>query len=177
MLVNMKNVKFLLLLLFILFCLSVAAIQGRYAPFFPNFYSQYVVRGVILEKELFYHSSFVDLYSLKIKTLNDFDLGIKDTIILFPDTVGMNNEDPIRETGSFYKEGDESYVNFYENKYGQLCYSRFLPVKNNKVSGNLTNMQDFLLRRFRISPKGMSIERFERRIKKKIERRHMYDEI
>lgn len=169
----MKTTRFLLFLLFNLYCFSVAAFQGRPAPFFPNFdfHSQYVVRGVILEKELYYHSSFVDLYSLKIRTLNDFDLGVKDTITLFPDTVGINNEDPTIETGSFYKEGDESYIIFYENIYGQLCYGLFLRVKNNKVSGNLTNMQEFLLRRFRISPKGMSIERFERRIKKKLERR------
>jgi hypothetical protein len=101
--------------------------------------------------------------------LNDFDQGVRDTIVLLPDTTGINNNDLIMETGWYLKEGEEYYIDFKTNKHGQLCYERFFEVSDGKVMGNLTNWQEFLLRMFRISPRGMSIVRFEKKIKKKID--------
>ena len=104
--------------------------------------------------------------------MNDFDLGVRDTIALLPDTVGMNNNDPIMETGWYLKEGKEYFVDFKTNKYGQLCYERFFEVRDGKVIGNLTNWNEFLIRRFRISPRGMSVNRFEKKLKKKLKKKH-----
>jgi len=149
--------------------LPIAAFSGRYGPYFPHFNSQYVIRGVILKNELFYQSQYVVLYSPQIAVLNDFDQGVRDTIVLLPDTTGINNNDPIMETGWYLKEGEEYYIDFKTNKHGQLCYERFFEVSDGKVMGNLTNWQEFLLRMFRISARGMSIVRFEKKIKKKID--------
>ena len=38
--------------------------------------------------------------------------------------------------------------------------------------GNLTNWQEFLLKRFRISPRGMRLERFEKKVKIKLDKRN-----
>ena len=165
-----------ILILFFLF-LPVSATQFRDAPFFPNFNSEFVVRGVIVENVLFYHSSYVDLFSQRIKILDDFDLGIKDTIVLLPDTTGMTINTFFLETGWYLKEGEEYYVDFRINRYGQMCYRRFLVVNNGRVEGNFTNWQEFLIRRFRISPRGMSVERFERKLKKKFEKRDRWKTI
>lgn len=112
----------------------------------------------------------MDLYSPKLRIIDDYDLGIEDTIVLLPDTTGMNNNDPILETGWYLKKGDEYIVDFRINRYGQKCYTRFLEITDGKVIGNLTNWQEFLIKRFRISPRGMRIERFEKKLKKKIDR-------
>ena len=165
----MKTIRHLFFVLFLIYCLPIAAFSGRYGPYFPHFNSQYVIRGVILKNELFYQSSYVVLYSPQISVLNDFDQGVRDTIVLLPDTTGINNNDPIMETGWYLKEGEEYYIDFKTNKHGQLCYERFFEVSDGKVMGNLTNWQEFLLRMFRISPRGMSIVRFEKKIKKKID--------
>jgi len=164
----MKTIRSWFFILFLLSCLTISAFSGRRGPYFPYFGSQYVARGVILDNELFYHSSYVDLYSPKIKIIDDFDLGIEDTIVFLPDTTGMNNNDPILETGWFLKEGEEYIVDFRINGYGQICYTGFLVVNNGKVMGNLTNWQEFLIRRLRISPRGMRVERFEKKLKKKL---------
>ena len=58
-----------------------------------------------------------------------------------------------------------------------MCYSIFLIVNNGRVEGNFTNWQEFLIRRFRISPRGMSVERFERKLKKKFEKRDRWKTI
>ena len=166
----MKTIRYWFFILFLLPCLTISAFSGPRGPFFPYFdsHSQYVVRGIILDNELFYHSSYVDLYSPKIKIIDDFGLGIEDTIVLLPDTTGMNNNDPILETGWYLKEGEEYIVVFMINGYEQKCFIRIQAVSNGKVMGNLTNWQDFLLKRFRISPRGMSVERFEKKVKKKL---------
>jgi hypothetical protein len=166
----MKNFRLFILTLLLLFLLPVSATQFRDVPYFPNFKSEYVVRGVIVENVLFYHSPYVDLYSPKIKIIDDFDLGIKNTIILLPDTTGMNSNSWFFETGRFLKEGEEYFVDYRINRYGQKCYTRFLEITDGKVIGNLTNWQEFLIKRFRISPRGMRIERFEKKLKKKIDR-------
>lgn len=171
-----RRLSFLFLSFF--FCLPIAAFSGRYGPYFPHFNSQYVVRGVILKNDIYYQSSYVDLYSPTIKVLDDFKLGIDDTIKLFPDTTGMNNNDPIIETGWYLKEGEEYYVDFKINKYGQLCYKRFFDVRDGWVLGNFTKWQEFTIRRFRFfnafrsRPIGISEERFERKLKKKLEKRN-----
>ena len=165
---NMKTIRYCFFILFLLPCLTISAFSGRRGPYFPYFGSQYVFRGVILDNELFYHSSYVDLYSPKIKIIDDFGLGIEDTIVLLPDTTNINNNDPILETGWYLTEGGEYIVDFRINGYGQKCYTRFLAVSNGKVMGNLTNWQEFLLRRLKISPRGMSVERFEKKVKKKL---------
>ncbi len=165
----MKTIK-ICFFLFFWHCLPIYAFSGRRAPYFPYFGTQYVIRGVILDNELFYHSSYVDLYSPKLRIIDDYDLGIEDTIVLLPDTTGMNNNDPILETGWYLKKGDEYIVDFRINRYGQKCYTRFLEITDGKVIGNLTNWQEFLIKRFRISPRGMRIERFEKKLKKKIDR-------
>ncbi len=169
----MGNFRFCFFMVFLLSCLTISAFSGRRGPYFPYFDSQYVARGVIIDNELFYHSSYVNLYSPKIKIIEDFDLGIEDTIVLLPDTTGMNYNDPILETGWYLKEGEEYIVDFKINGYGQQCYIEFLDISNDKVLGNLTNWQEFLLRRFRISPRGMSVERFEKKIKKKLYKKRM----
>ena len=168
----MKKKSILILTLLSMLFLPVSAMQFRDAPFFPNFNSEYVVRGVIVENVLFYHSSYVDLYSPEIKVLDDFDLGLNDTIVLLPDTTEMNNNSWFFETGWYLKEGEEYYIDFKTNKHGQLCYERFFEVSDGKVMGNLTNWQEFLIRRFRISPRGMSVERFEKKVKKKLDKRN-----
>lgn len=168
----MKNIRRLFFVLFLIYCLPTAAFSGRYGPYFPHFNSQYVIRGVILKNELFYHSSYVDLYSPEIKVLDDFDLGLNDTIVLLPDTTEMNNNSWFFETGWYLKEGEEYYIDFKTNKHGQLCYERFFEVSDGKVMGNLTNWQEFLIRRFRISPRGMSVERFEKKVKIKLDKRN-----
>lgn len=164
----MKTIRRFFFVLSLIFCLPIAAFSGRYGPYFPHFHAQYVIKGVILKNELFYQSSYDVLYSPQIVVLNDFDLGVRDTIVLLPDTTGMNNNDPIMETGWYLKEGEEYYVDFKTNKYGQLCYKRFFEVRDGKVLGNFTNWQEFLIRRFIISPRGMSVERFEKKLKKKL---------
>lgn len=174
----MKNNKRFSFFIAFFFCLPIAAFSGRYGPYFPHFHSQYVVRGVILKNDIYYHSSFVDLYSPTIKVLNDFNLGIDDTIKLFCDTTGINYNDPILETGWYLKEGEEYYIDFKTNKYGQLCYQRFFDVSDGRVLGNFTNRQEFRIRRFRFlnafrsRPIGMSEKRFERKLKKKFEERN-----
>ena len=85
-------------------------------------------------------SSYEDLYSPKIKIIDDFGLGIEDTIVLLPDTTGMNNNDPILETGWYLKEGEEYIVDFRINRYGQLCYRSFFVVTKGKVIGNLLSI-------------------------------------
>lgn len=167
----MKTIRHFFFVLSFFFCLPIAAFSGRYGPYFPHFHAQYVIKGVILKNELFYQSSYDVLYSPQIIVLNDFDLGVRDTIVLLPDTTGMNNNDPIMETGWYLKEGEEYYVDFKTNKYGQLCYKRFFEVCDGWVLGNFTNWQEFLLRRFRISSRGMRIERFEKKVKIKLEKR------
>ena len=173
----MKTIRCIFFVLLLISCLPIAAFSGRYGPYFPHFNSQYVVRGVILKNDIYYQSSYIDLYSPTIKVLDDFKLGIDDTIKLFPDTTGMNNNDPILETGWYLKEGEEYYIDFKTNKYGHLCYQRFFDVRDGRVLGNFTNWQEFRIRRFRflnafrIRPIGMSVERFERKLKKKIDKR------
>lgn len=169
----MKTIRYLFFVLCLCKCLPIVAFSGRYGPFFPHFHSQYVIRGVILKNKLLYQSSYVVLYSPQIAVLNDFDLGVRDTIVLLPDTIGMNNNDPIIETGWYLKEGEEYYIDFIINKYGQLCYRRFFDVRDGKVLGNFTNWQEFLIRRFRISPRGMSVERFEKKLKKKLKKQQL----
>lgn len=167
----MKTIKICFFVFLFCHCLPIYAFSGRRAPYYPYFSTQYVIRGVILDNELFYHSSYMDFYSPNIKIIDDYDLGIEDTIVLLPDTTGKNNNDPIMETAWYLKEGEEYIVDFRINRYGQRCYSSFLSVSNGKVMGNLTNWQEFLLRRFRISSRGMRIERFEKKVKIKLEKR------
>lgn len=166
----MNKIRINAVIILLMSSLYAKAFSGRYSPYFPHFNSQYVVRGIILENDLFYHSSYVDLYSPTIKILNDYDLGISDTLVLLPDTTGMNNNDPIIETGWYLKQDEEYIIDFSINKYGQLCYSRFLKVNKGKVSENLTNWNEFMIRTLRISPRGMGIERFERKLKRKLKK-------
>lgn len=166
----MNKIRITAVIILLMSSLYAKAFQGRYLPYFPHFNSRYVVRGIIIENDLFYHSSYVDLYSPTVKILNDYDLGISDTLVLLPDTTGMNNNDPIIETGWYLKQGEEYIIDFRINKYGQLCYSRFLMVNNGKVSENLTNWNELMIRTLHIRQKGMRVERFERKLKRKLKK-------
>ena len=166
----MNKIRINVVIILLMSSLYAKAFSGRYYPYFPHFNSRYVVRGIIIENDLFYHSSYVDLYSPTVKILNDYDLEISDTLVLLPDTTGMNNNDPIIETGWYLKQDEEYIIDFRINKYGQLCYNRFLKVNNGKVSENLTNWNEFMIRTLRIGPRGMGIERFERKLKRKLKK-------
>lgn len=166
----MNKIRITAVIILLMSSLHAKAFQGRYLPYFPHFNSQYVIRGIIIENNLFYHSSYVDLYSPTIKILNDYDFGISDILVLLPDTTGMNNNDPIIESGWYLNQGEEYIINFRINKYGQLCYSRFLKINNGKVSENLTNWNELMIRTLHIRPKGMRVERFERKLKRKLKK-------
>ena len=166
----MNKIRITAAIIILMSSLYAKAFSGRYYPYFPHFNSRYVIRGIIIENDLFYHSSYVDLYSPTVKILNDYDLGISDTLVLLLDTTGMNNNDPIIETGWYLKQGEEYIINFRINKYGQLCYSRFLKINNGKVSENLTNWNELMIRTLHIRPKGMRVERFERKLKRKLKK-------
>lgn len=166
----MNKIRITAVIILLMSSLHAKAFSGRYYPYFPHFNYRYVIRGIIIENDLFYHSSYVDLYSPTVKILNDYDLGISDTLVLLPDTTGMNNNDPIIETGWYLKQGEEYIINFRINKYGQLCYSRFLKINNGKVSENLTNWNELMIRTLHIRPKGMRVERFERKLKRKLKK-------
>lgn len=158
----------ILFLLPLISVVRVFAFQGRYAPFFPNFNSKYMVKGIIVDNNLYYHSSKLDLYSPKVKILNEYNIEVGDTAIFVPDTIGMTVYSDFNEIGWYLKNNEEYYISFSINKLGQLCYQRFLEVQDGRVIENMTRWQEFLIRRFRISPRGMSVERFEKRLKKKL---------
>lgn len=165
----MNKIRTTAIIILLMSNLYAKALSFRYYPYFPLFNSQYVVRGIILENDLFYYSSYVDLYSPTIRILNDYDLEIIDPLVLLPDTTGI----PLFETGWYLKPGEEYIIDFRINKYGQLCYSRFLKIINGKVSGNLTNWNELMIRTLNIRPRGMRIERFERKLKRKMKRMKM----
>ena len=167
----MKTIRRLFFVLFLICCLPIAAFSGRYVPYFPNFNTQYIVRGVVLDNKIYYHSTYVDLYSPKIMILNDFDFGIGDTVVFVPDTIAITPYTDFSETAWYLKEGEEYYIDYRINKHNQICYRRFLEIKDGKVIGNLTNWNEFLIRRFRISPRGMSVNRFEKKLKKKLKKK------
>jgi len=168
----MKSIKYIMFLtVWLTSYLPLSATQGRSAPYFPYFNAQHVVRGLILDNEFFYHAPYanVDMYSLEVKMLNKFDLEMNDTITLLPDTTAIDIKENVGETASHIKEGQEYFINIEINKYDQICFVYFLPIVKGKVQGNLTHWSEFWLRLLNKRPRGMSVERFERKLKKKLE--------
>lgn len=173
----MKHVR-ISLLFCILFIEQVACAQfgtpgaspGRPLPYFRNFTSHYLVKGVIVGYDICktYHEKYstFNVYSIRVKVLEDFGLGLNDTIILYPDTILYDNGDYY---SWFYRldnplRDEEFYCSFYKNENNQECYNHFFIIIDGKVQGTFTKMEWLFQKCFGIYTKGIKPSRFERRV-------------
>ena len=138
--------------------------------------NQYVIKGKILNKSSFLELESKEthdkheLFSIELEVLDDFGIGLPQTILLVPDTCGGQfkiNEilnikvDKIIQYTELHQE--PAYFFFFINEVGQYCYSEVLRINNNRVEEILTRWNP----PFRLKKKeGMTVQKFEKRLKK-----------
>ena len=149
-------------------------IPGRPCPYFKYFSSEFVVKGEIVDAEIFKAYPDFNTYSITIKVLDDFGRDLSDTITLYPDTVQYDEghyyswiyelNNPSREK--------EFYCDFFINDDNQKCYNSFFILVDNKVLGLFTGFQFTVAKLFYINKDGIKPSRFERRVKHLLEKQN-----